>query len=203
MKNKANTKKNILIAVTGGIGSGKSTALSILLDMGYPIISCDKITAQLYKKRCIKKKIKNLFPTAVSGKICLSVNKSEISRLVFNDKKLNDLLTDTLTPTIFAKSLKLANKQKGIVFIEVPLLFEKNYTDKFDFIFVLTRDKSTKIKSVIKRSNLTEEQVLSRMAMQVDYDSLDLTNYIVIENNGDLQQLKKRLIEAVHTILEG
>ena len=202
MKNKIKTKKNILIAVTGGIGSGKSTALSILFDMGYPIISCDKITAELYKKRSIKKKIKRLFPTAVSGKFCLTVDKSEISKLVFNDKKLNDLLTDTLTPIIFEKSLKLASRKKGIVFIEVPLLFEKNYADKFDFVFVLTRDKSCKIKSVIKRSNLTEEQVLSRMSMQVDYDNLDLSNYLVIENKGDIEQLKKRLIKAVHTILE-
>ena len=200
---KIKEKKNILIALTGGIGSGKSTALSLLKKMGYFTISCDKITADLYKKRWIKKQIKVLFPTTVSGKVCLKVDKSEIAKIVFTNKQLNQKLTDFLTPIIFNQSIKIASKNKGIVFIEVPLLFEKNYVDKFDFVFVVVREKTARIESVIKRNNLTEQEVLSRMAMQVDYDKIALSNYVVIENNSDVEQLKKRLIKAVHTILEG
>ena len=195
-------KQNLLIAITGGIGSGKTTALSILNSLGYFTISCDKITADLYKKRAIKKIIKGLFPTAVSGKLFLKVDKKEISKIVFNDKILNDKLTDTLTPIIFNESIKIASRQKGIVFVEVPLLFEKNYVDKFDKVIVITREKQAKIQSVMARSNLTEQEVLSRISMQVDYDNLDMGDYIVIDNNGDLEQLKGRLIKAVHTILE-
>ena len=202
MKKIGSEKKNILVAITGGIGSGKSTALTLLYEMGYFTISCDKITADLYKKRRIKKKLRELFPTAVSGKICLTIDKREIAKLVFSDKQLNNALTDTLTPLIFNESLRKASKQKGIVFVEVPLLFEKNYADKFDFVIVITREKLAKIESVMARSRLTKEEVLSRMSMQVDYDNLDLSNYLVIENKGDIEQLKKRLIKAVHTILE-
>ena len=59
----------MIIGLTGGIGSGKSTALNALKEKGYSVISCDEITKELYKKRKILKVLRKEFPTAIKGKI--------------------------------------------------------------------------------------------------------------------------------------
>lgn len=197
---KQKCKKNIKIAITGGIGSGKSASLSILAELGYSVVSCDEITANLYKKNRIKKQIKKLFPSAVKGRFFLQVDKKEIARLVFSNKEKREKLNNFLTPIIFEKCLKQANKSRGLVFVEVPLLFENNYQCFFDGVFVVLREKKTRIVSVKNRSSLTEEEVLLRIQSQIDYDNADLSQYTIIENKGDLKQLKKRLKQAVENL---
>ena len=66
----------------------------------------------------------------------------------------------------------------------MPLLFECSYQNNFDGVIVITRDKNSRIESVKKRSNLTEEHILKRMESQFDYQNADLTPYTVIDNDG-------------------
>ena len=81
--------KNVKIAITGGIGSGKTTLINLIKNMGFPVYSCDEICQKLYKKRRFLKKLKILFPTGVKGKIILKAQKQEIAREVFNDQEKN------------------------------------------------------------------------------------------------------------------
>ena len=69
---------NKLIAITGGIGSGKSFALSILKNEGFITLSSDIITAELYEKRKIKLILKKMFPSAVKGLFNLKIDRKEI-----------------------------------------------------------------------------------------------------------------------------
>ena len=71
-----------IIAITGGIGSGKSLASEFLRQAGYNVVSCDEITAELYKKRRVKKEIGKIFPSAVSGKCRIRIDKKEVARQV-------------------------------------------------------------------------------------------------------------------------
>ena len=188
-------KKNILVAVTGGIGSGKSTAVSVISGAGYPVIDCDEITKSLYKTAKVKRWIKKHFPFAVSGKLFLRVDKSKIAQKAFSDKHSYCTLTDYLTELVFNKAIKHAKKLKGLVFIEVPLLFEKGYQDRFDKVLVILRDKEQRITSVMARSKLTREQVLERMAFQVIHEELDLSGYSVIVNDKDENALKEKVLD--------
>ena len=72
------------------------------------------------------------------------------------------------------------NMQSGLVFAEVPLLYEANLKDEFDQVIVVTRDKEKRIKSVMERSLLTNAQVLSRMNMQVNYDEIIFSSERII-----------------------
>ncbi len=191
--------KNKLIAVTGGIGSGKSMVLSILSRLGFSTISCDKITAELYTRQTVLRHIKNIFPSAVSGKIKLVADKTEISRLVFTNPNLHKQLTEYLAELTFSVALKRAKRLKGKVFIEVPLLFECNKQDCFDKIIVVQRNIDDRINSVITRSKLTKEQVLQRIANQFDYKTLP-KNAIVIQNNGSVEDLGLTLLTITRNI---
>ena len=194
------TKK--LFAITGGIGSGKSSVLSILKDAGYDTLSSDQIVSELYKTHKVKHLLKSLFPSAVSGEKRLTLNRSEISKQVFVDKNKHELLTKTITPLVLDEILKKAKRAKKSLFVEVPLLFECEYQGYFDNVLVVMRDKNTRIESVKTRSNLTEQEILARMKNQVDYDEKDLSSYIVIKNDCDIISLKEKVLKLAKDLME-
>ncbi len=187
-------KKFRMIAITGGIGSGKSSALNILSDAGYKTLSCDAITGELYEQHKIKRKLQKLFPTAVSGKKDLVIDRKTISAIVFNDKVKLEKLTALITPLVLKEVKSKAKKLGGVVFVEVPLLFERNYQKHFDAVIIVMRDKKARIESVKARSNLSEEQIVSRMNNQFDYETADLSDYAVVYNNGSLISLKESVL---------
>lgn len=182
-------KKTLKVALTGGIGSGKSYALEILKKAGYHTVSCDGVYAELFEKRSFKLKLKKLFPDAVTGFFCPKADRKKISEKVFSDKSALDKLNALTHPLIVKECLSRAEKGgNGIAFIEVPLLFEGGFVRFFDKVMVIVRDKNERIASVKARSGLTEEQVLERMRAQVDYDALDLSGFTVISNDGDFKE---------------
>lgn len=186
-------KDNYLIAVTGGIGSGKSMVLSIIKDLGYPTLSCDQITNEVYKKQKVKSRLAKMFPNAKRGKIFIKIDKKIVAKEVFSNKEKLKILTDFLTPIILEQTLKKARKIQGKVFVEVPLLFECKAQDKFNKIIVVKRDLDKRIESVMARSNLTKEQVIERINSQFDYDGQDLSSYQVLLNDSDLNSLEEKV----------
>lgn len=188
---------NCLIAITGGIGSGKTCALEIFKSLGEKTVSCDEITNEVYLIPHVIKTVGKVFPTAKKGFFKKRLDKREIARIVFSDKQKLEWLTQELAPLILKKCLHRANLLGGRVFIEVPLLFERSAQNEFDKIIVISRDKEERIQSVINRSNLTREEVLARMNSQFDYDNADLSAYTVISNDGNVNNLKEKLVEFI------
>lgn len=202
MQNKKNNIK--IVAVTGGIGSGKSLALSIIEQMGFFTISCDDIVSDLYSKRRFLKELKKIFPLAVFGRMKLVADKKIIAKEVFEDSKKREKLNNLTHLKVFERAFKECRKHgksKGVAFVEVPLLFESHSQDFFDGVIVVKRDKSERIKSVMERSNLTKEQVESRMNAQIDYENFDFSNYVVIINSGNANQLKEKVENKVKEFL--
>lgn len=189
-----------LIAITGGIGSGKSLALSILKSEGYYTLSSDQITAELYEKRKIKLLLKKMFPFAVKGFFNPKIDRSKISEIVFNNKEKLEQLTATITPLVVAEIQKRAKKVKENLFVEVPILFERGYQNQFDKVIIITRAMEDRINSVKIRSNLSKEQVLDRIKNQFDYENADLSPYFSIQNDGSAEVLKQKLLDAIKNI---
>ena len=189
-----------LIAITGGIGSGKSLALDIIKSAGFYTLSCDQIVKDLYKTHKVKSVLKGIFPTAVSGNVRLRVNTKKIADITFFDKDKHAELTNAITPLVLDQVLKKASRKKGLVFVEVPLLFECGYQDRFDGVIVISRKLDDRINSVKKRSNLTEEQIIARINAQVDYSKIDLSNYKVITNDGDKLALENAILNHIKTL---
>lgn len=190
--------KNIKVAITGGIGSGKSTVSNLIKEMGGTVYSCDAICGEIYKNQVFLRRLKKLFPTAIRGKILLKADKKEISKLTFNCKENNDKLKALLHPLIMKKLLKELNSKKGVVFAEVPLLFEGGLENLFERVIVVKRELEKRYVSLKTRSNLERDEVSKIMASQVDYESLDLSKFIVLQNDGSIDELR----EKIKTILE-
>lgn len=192
--------KKVKVAVTGGIGSGKSTVLNLIKELGYPVFSCDEICADLYKKQSVLRKIKKIFPSAVSGKLFLTADKKKITELSFNDDENYNKLSSLLQGLIVKRLYKLMKREKGVCFAEVPLLFEGGYQKDFDRVIVVTRDKKARIDGVKARSNISEETFNIISSRQVDYEKIDLSNCFVMVNDGGEEDLALKIEYFLSTL---
>lgn len=183
------------IAITGGIGSGKSLATKWIAEMGYPTFSCDEINRNLWDDPAYIAQIKSLFPNCIRGD---KIDKNALKNTVFSNasalEKLNAIAHPMIMKRLFSAMEKSASE---LVFAEVPLLFEGNYEGQFDEIIVITRDVSERINAVKQRDGLSEEEIKNRMAAQFDYNRLEKrienVNAHVIQNEGDTLSLKDKL----------
>ncbi len=187
---------NKKIAITGGIGSGKSTVSQMIRDMGYPVYSCDEIYATLIDDEQYIIKIKNAFPTAVQKD---RIDREKLAKIVFNDDSAREKLNKIAHPLIMQSLLQKMNGEECLVFAEVPLLFEGNFERLFNEIIVVKRNKKERIESVCARDHITKEEVLARMNAQFDYDT-EKINAIVIENTGDLLALKNSVSSIINRL---
>lgn len=169
-------------AVTGGIGSGKSAFCVCLKELGFPVLSCDEISRELWREREYREGIARLFPQfSENGE----PQRQRLSEAVFRDGELLERLNSYAHPRIMER---LMRNMQGVCFAEVPLLFEGGYEDLFEKVIVVTRAKSARVESVRRRDG-ENSNVLARMARQVDYDAIDLSRYIVVDNNGTVEEL--------------
>ena len=188
-----------IIAITGGIGSGKSSVAKFLSEMGYPVFSCDEIYQEVILSLDYIEKVTNLFPECiVNGRI----DKKILAQIVFTDKSKLTRLNGIAHPLIMEKLFeKMYNCNQELVFAEVPLLFEGNYEDKFDSVIVIMRNKEKRIQSIISRDGITREQALNRINAQFDYDNSNERfkncNAILIENNGTIEELKTQIQKII------
>ena len=185
------------IAITGGIGSGKSTAVLSLRNMGYSVFSCDDIYKEILSSEEYLKKLEEYFPEVI---INHQVDKRRLSDLVFNNEEKRKLLNGISHPLVMARLNEYMNEAQGeLVFAEVPLLFEGNFEHSFDCILVIVRDLQNRIRSVVERDKLNPKDVQKRIDAQFDYFSKDgiermkNCNAHIIENNGNLEDLSKQL----------
>ncbi len=192
------------IAITGGIGSGKSTVCDIIKEQGYKVFSCDEIYKDLLCDASYVKQIETTFPNVVENN-CINLKK--LSSIVFDNAATLKKLNAIAHPAIMQSLLKQMNATDDkYVFAEVPLLFEGEYEGLFDKIIIVERNRNERISSVMERSNLTREEVLSRIQMQFPYETQAAKNHfakvnaIIIQNVGDLNRLKENVL-AILTLL--
>lgn len=187
------------IAITGGIGSGKSAALACVREMGYTAFSCDEIYKEIAAAPDYVQKVQAIFPSCVmDGKI----NRKLLSDIVFSDEKSREKLNSVAHPLIMERLDFLMNECKNnIVFAEVPLLFEGGYEAKFDKIIVLVRECEKRIKAVIERDGVEKTSVEKRMQAQFSYEENDVRmqreNIVILRNNGTLADLKEKIKKII------
>lgn len=186
------TQNNIKIAVTGGIGSGKTTVCNILNEFGFKVVSCDDVYKQI-PDQVLKAVLEKQFLAAVNND---KIDKKKLAQIVFNDKAQLEKLNSLTHPLIMKEAFK-AMEEQNILFAEVPLLFESGYDKYFNKIIVVTRDLKTRIESVVKRDNLSKNEVKNRINSQFNYDFTDYAKYYVIHNDGNIDELRKEVLKVI------
>ena len=189
------------IAITGGIGSGKSTVSNILRDKGYPVYSCDEIYAELTNSKTYINELEKAFPAVVKqGKI----DKKSLAEIIFTNEQERMRLNKIAHPLIIKTLLERMNENESeIVFAEVPLLLEGNFENLFDQTIVVLRNLEDRIRSICTRDGISLEKAVERLNAQFDYDDIQSKNQlqkngaIFIENKGDILTLKNTVDVAL------
>jgi len=185
--------QNKKIAVTGGIGSGKSAFCNILREKGYPVFSCDEIYRDLWQSATYREGLLRLFPDcATHGEI----DKKLLSETVFHDRERLQKLNAYAHPKVMEK-LFSAMQGEGLLFAEVPLLFEGGFEELFDGVIAIKRADETRKRAVALRDGLSEEEITARMSNQFDPAKYGEKGCIIIENNGSLSDLSQKAEEAI------
>lgn len=186
------------VAITGGIGSGKSTVAQIIESRGYKVFSCDKIYNDLLSDRGFVISLASEFGDILD--LNGNLDRKKLSALVFSDKEKLKTLNSITHPKIIKQALKLTDC-KDISFCEVPLLFENGFEKLFDSIIVVLRDFDKRINAVSERDNLERNSVIERANSQLNYELNDFKEYYVIHNDGNFEQLSAKTVEILSNLI--
>lgn len=186
-----------IVAITGGIGSGKSTVLNILKQNGAICLSADEINAELLLTPEYIKKITDAFPFVVEDG---QINKRKLSAAVFNEKdeliKLNAIARPELEKLIRNKIIKAKSEGKS-VFVECPLLYEWKIDGDFDYIILVTADSELRTERVIMRDKRDKNEIAAIMKNQISDKKKFDEKTIIITNDTTLDNLKEK-VEKVY-----
>lgn len=181
------------VAVTGGIGAGKSEFMRAVKELGIKTYSADEINAELLRDKRYIEKLSEAFPLAVKdGKVDKSVLREE----VFSDEKKRKTLNALAHPEIRRKIEEIT----GDAVIEVPLLFESGMTDLFDRVIVVTAGEDVRINRIVSTRNISKDLAKNIIKNQTtDDERLKRADYVAI-NDGtrkDLYEQAKNIIKRI------
>jgi len=184
----------MIVGLTGGIGSGKSTVADMFKALGVPVYDSDKEAKLLMESSPeVKTAIIDLLGEESYGDEGL--NRSYIANKVFNDSELLDKLNGIVHPAVRKHFLQWAQHQESpYVVQETALIFENEAADKYDCTILVTAPAELRIQRVMDRDKVTKQDVIDRMQNQLDDDQkLDLADFSL--ENLELDKTKKKVKE--------
>ncbi len=192
-----------IVALTGGIGSGKSEAAKQFAQLGVPVVDTDVIAHALTATDSpMLSEISKIFGAGILNGDG-SLNRASLRAHVLNDPAERVKLEKLLHPAIYVQAIEqLTSNQNNLnpkyQILVVPLLFENNrYRNAINKILVIDCEESLQIKRAMARSKLTEAEVKAMMAAQTTR-AIRLKNADeIIENNGSLEELIEN-VKKIH-----
>lgn len=185
-----------IIGITGGIASGKSTVTNYLRQKGYQVIDADQVVHELQAKGG------KLYQALVSwlGSAILNeageLDRPKLSQLIFSSQenlaKSSQLQNDIIRQELANRRDQLA-KTEETFFMDIPLLFEQDYADWFDEVWLVYVNPETQIKRLKARNGYSQEETQQRLASQMKLEDKVPYADFVIKNDGNLEELIEQI----------
>ena len=189
------------IAITGGIGTGKSTVTDYLIAKGYTVIDADKMSREM---------------TAAGGKAMPyilehfgaayvnedgSLNRAAMRDLVFRDSHSKEVLEEGTTRVVLEDIAAIRAREEAagssVLFYDIPLLFETGQQDNYDAIWVVTADYDKRAERIMARDGIAPDLIELIIGSQADEDHKIANSDVVFYNNGTIEELYAAVEEAL------
>lgn len=190
------------IGITGSIASGKSVLTAYLLGLGYPVIDADAIAADLVRPGSdTLRQIAETFGDDVlqpDG----ALDRDKLGQLVFKDEDARRKLNDLMHPAIIRAMVDLSENFHGLVFFDIPLLFEEYDAIKangldFDAVWLVDADEEVQLARLMARDNIDEAYAKEKIASQMPLGEKKSRAHAVFDNSGDLMNLYNQVDEVL------
>jgi dephospho-CoA kinase len=192
------------VAVTGSIGSGKTSFCKYLVEKGYPVIIADDVSKDILATDSdVKKQIISEFgnKSYTNGQ----VNKQYLAETVFSNPekvvRINSILHPRVIDKIVSLIRNLSDKNK-IIFVEAALVYEADMEFLFDHVVLITADEETRKKRKVELDKFTEKDFLKRNENQIPDEEKSKRADFVFINNGSKEDLLRKA-DLLITILKG
>ncbi len=188
----------IVIGLTGGIGTGKSTASAYLKDMGLAVIDADQIAREIVEPgQPLLAEIKDTFGQGILTQEG-SLDRKALAAIVFQSKEMKERLDRLMHGAILEEIsqrreiLCKEGAHRGVV-IDAPLLFETGLQKQCDVVWLLVADLEIRIGRVAARDHMTRQEILARVGSQMDDQEKRRLADRVIDNSASVKQLYAEL----------
>lgn len=176
-----------VVAITGGIATGKSTVSQYLKKLGYVVIDADSIVGELYEDDDIVKKIAETF------ELELPLDKAKLANIVFNQPAERKKLEHILHPLVFEQiQAKKETYNEHMLFLDIPLLFEAGYST-YDESVLIDASRDNQVMRLMKRNRYTKKEASLRIDAQMPLSEKRKLATVVIENNDSIETLYEKI----------
>jgi len=193
----------IVVGLTGNYGMGKSSVAALFRELGAHTLDSDKIVAGLLKQESVRGQIMGLLGVGVL-KADGSLNKDGIAKIVFNNKLLRMKLQAMLHPLVLEnvdKDVRRIRDKNCIVVVEVPLLFEGKFQNRFDRTITVYTSQMTAL-ARLKKAGIARKDALSRLKAQMDIRLKKKLSDFCINNNGTKRQTETQVMRIFQTLVK-
>ena len=193
-----------IIGLTGTIASGKSTVAKYLKEQGLPVFDADAIVHDLYNNdQIVIEKIREIFPEAIANH---QVDRKKLSRAIQNNETLLTKIEDVVHPIVSLRRREFlerhADRQKDIVILDIPLLFEKRLENSVDEIILIITSPELQIKRAMERQDMSEQKLKFILSHQLPHDVKISKSQYIIENTSTIESLHKKIDQVINQIRE-
>jgi len=186
------SRKNFTVAITGGIGSGKSTFSEFLREKDYPVIFADDLSKELLKNsKKVKKEIIDLFgSSAYNGN---DINTNFLAKEVFSDPHKLQKINSILHPKVIVqinKEVEELKKNNKLIFVEAALVYEANIEKLFDYVVLIAADEKIKKQRSVESKKFSSEEFERRIQNQIKDEEKSKRADFIFFNNTSINDLK-------------
>lgn len=192
--------KTMIIGLTGGIASGKSTVVEMIKEAGYKVIDADQLVHDMQTKGG---RLYQALLDWLGEDILLSdgeLNRPKLGKLIFLSEEMRQQSAEIQGKIIreeLADKRDCLAKEEDVFFMDIPLLIENDYQDWFDQIWLVTVSPEVQRQRLMKRNHLSAEEADMRIASQMPLPEKLPYASLVIDNNGSIDDLKEKVKSAI------
>ena len=191
--------RKFLIALTGGMGSGKSTIANLLRKRGMKVLDLDEIGHEALEDDGVKGELRKVFGDEIfDGE---RINRKKLGRIVFSDRKKLRILNSIVHPKMLdILWRKVKNCPEDIVIVDGAIIIDIGIQDRFDLVVVADVDVETQIQRIIERDNITREEAKRRIEMQISRDERLKHADFVVDTSLSKERIREKVDELIDLI---